>query len=85
MLDIGGKNICNKKLSIKSFFEGFQFVLKCLSIKFDASSWYGNDLIFIDASSVSFHGVHWLWKGVGSEMEELGVSSTKFLTVSMFS
>ena len=48
-----------------------------------------NDLIFIDASSVSFHGVHYssgreLTVGVGREMKESGFSSTRFLTVSMF-
>ena len=41
MLDTRGENICNKKLMIKSFLEGFQYVLKCPSIRFDASwsSW----------------------------------------------
>ena len=34
MLNIWGKNIRNKKLTIKSFLEEFQFVLKCLSNRF---------------------------------------------------
>ena len=65
MLDIWGKNIRNMKLTIKSFLEGYQFVLKRPSIRLDASlgSWYytingSNDLIFIEASTVSFHGAH---------------------------
>ena len=37
MLNIRGKSIRNKKLTIKFFLEGFQFVLKCPSIRFDAS------------------------------------------------
>ena len=37
MLDIWGKNIRNKKITIKFFPEEFQFVLKFPSIKFDAS------------------------------------------------
>ena len=41
MLDTWGKSIRIKELTIKSFLERFQFVLKCPSIRFDASlgSW----------------------------------------------
>ena len=37
MLNIWGKNIRNKNLPKKSFFEEFQFVLKWSPIKFDAT------------------------------------------------
>ena len=41
MLDIWRTNIRNKKLTVKSFLEGFQCILKCPSVRFDASlgSW----------------------------------------------
>ena len=35
MFDIRGKNIRDKKLMIKYFFEVFQFILKCPSVRFD--------------------------------------------------
>ena len=37
LLDTWGKNLRNTKLMIKSFLEGFHFVLKCHYIRFDAS------------------------------------------------
>ena len=54
MLDTWWRNIRNKKWTIKIFLEEFQLVLKCPSIRFDASlgSWLNiihssNDLIFL--------------------------------------
>ena len=60
---------------IKSFLEGFQFVGCKLGL---LVGYY-------------LHGVHYLWKRVGSwsqkgkELAEFSFSSTSFLTVSMFS
>ena len=57
MLDISGKkNIRNAKVTIiESFLEGFQVVLECLSIRFDASlgSWHMIPLLPCCLQSIS--------------------------------
>ena len=40
------KNICNKKLTTKSFLAGFQFVLKCPSTRFTNTGLYSNENTF---------------------------------------
>ena len=95
MLNIWGKNIRNEKLTITFFLEGFQFVLKCPSIRFDAS--LGSCMVEYNSQELRY-GLYWTivaylsevftisgsWKLEG-KIGELGFSSTRFLTVSMFS
>ena len=98
MLDIWGENIHNKKITSKSFLEGFQFVLKCplqlQSCTLHNLCWsvrlrtvlglYG---YFLNVFLKILHTVpvdRFITVDT-SEMDDLGFYSTRFLTVSMFS
>ena len=85
MLDTSRKNICNEKLAIKSFLEGFQFVPTApqsdsmqawalCRILFPACMTICNGLIFIEANSVFFSTV---FTSSGREFGRFFLSLTK--------